>query len=165
MADFKTYSKLILKVEGGYVNDPDDPGGETKFGISKRSYPKEDIKNMTPERALAIYKRDFWDAPGYGGINSEELAYKVFEMGVNVGSERASILLQEAINDLSLFNLTEDGVIGPKSLKAINSMNEELLLERFKERCKGYYTSLVSVSPKKRKYLKGWLNRVNAGFE
>lgn len=55
---------LAEKIEGGYVNDPRDPGGETKFGISKRSYPREDIKALTRDRAITIYKRDYWDKPG-----------------------------------------------------------------------------------------------------
>ena len=56
---------IVLENEGGYVNDPADPGGETKYGISKRSYPALDIKNLTVEQATAIYLRDFWQ---FGGI-------------------------------------------------------------------------------------------------
>jgi lysozyme family protein len=51
----------VLGLEGGYVNNPHDPGGETKWGISKKRYPKEDIKNLSVERAKALYKRDYWD--------------------------------------------------------------------------------------------------------
>jgi len=50
----------VLKREGGYVDDPTDRGGETKYGISKRSYPQLDIKNLTLEQALEIYRKDYW---------------------------------------------------------------------------------------------------------
>ena len=53
--------EVVLKSEGGYVNDPHDPGGETNFGISKRAYPSVDIKHLTKEGAIAIYKKDYWD--------------------------------------------------------------------------------------------------------
>ena len=55
MAEFKLAIPRVITNEGGYVNDPDDPGGETKYGISKRSYPALDIKNLTVEQATAIY--------------------------------------------------------------------------------------------------------------
>ena len=61
MAEFKAAFQLVIANEGEYVNDPQDPGGETKFGISKRSYPQLDIKNLTIDQAQNIYKTDFWD--------------------------------------------------------------------------------------------------------
>jgi len=59
--EFNKAIKFILNAEGGYVNHPKAPGGETKYGISKKSYPNYDIKNLTEEEAITIYKRDFWD--------------------------------------------------------------------------------------------------------
>ena len=58
--EFEEAIKFTLKIEGGYSNDPNDPGGETNYGISKRSYPNEDIKSMTPERAKKIYYENYW---------------------------------------------------------------------------------------------------------
>ncbi|KWT77357.1 glycosyl hydrolase 108 family protein [Candidatus Magnetominusculus xianensis] len=52
--------RFVLDAEGGYVNDPDDPGGETKYGISKRAYPSLDIKSLTIEDAKRLYRRDYW---------------------------------------------------------------------------------------------------------
>lgn len=86
--DFNKALKFVLKWEGGYSNDPRDPGGETKYGISKRSYPNEDIKNMTLERAKEIYYQNYWLKAG-----CDDLPYPfnivVFDTAVNMGRSRA----------------------------------------------------------------------------
>lgn len=79
---------LVLKFEGGYVNDPDDPGGETKYGISKRSYPNVDIRNLTPELAGTIYQNDYWGPAGCAHL-TPGMAVVVFDSAVNVGVRRA----------------------------------------------------------------------------
>lgn len=78
----------ILRFEGGYVNDPADPGGETKYGISKRAYPQLDIKNLTVEDAKAIYYRDYWLPAGCDSLPTAA-AFLVFDFAVNAGVERA----------------------------------------------------------------------------
>lgn len=102
---------LVLKHEGGYVNDPRDPGGETNFGISKKAYPHEDIAALTVERATALYHRDYWQA-----MRGDELpfglALAVFDMAVNAGTGAAIRLLQRALR------VTEDGKLGPVTLRA-----------------------------------------------
>ena len=60
--NFDVAFEKLIGHEGGYVNDARDPGGETKYGISKRAYPDEDIAGLTLERAKQIYRRDYWDA-------------------------------------------------------------------------------------------------------
>lgn len=86
--DFEKALSFVLKWEGGYSNDPRDPGGETKYGISKRSYPNEDIKNMTIERATKIYYENYWLKPG-----CDKLPFPfdiiVFDTAVNLGGRRA----------------------------------------------------------------------------
>ena len=88
MNDFDKALKFVLKWEGGYSNDPRDPGGETKYGISKRSYPKEDIKNMTLDRAKEIYYQNYWLKAG-----CDKLPFPfnivVFDTAVNMGRSRA----------------------------------------------------------------------------
>ena len=88
MKDFDKALKFVLKWEGGYSNDPRDPGGETKYGISKRSYPNEDIKNMTLARAKEIYYQNYWLKTG-----CDDLPYPfnivVFDTAVNMGRGRA----------------------------------------------------------------------------
>lgn len=108
----------IIALEGGYVNDPRDPGGETKYGISKRSYPNEDIKNLTIARAKEIYRRDYWDKCRCDEL-PPKLAYYVFDAAVNQGVKAAITLLQRTVKT------KEDGVIGPATIKAAQSANVE----------------------------------------
>ena len=95
--DFEKALKFVLKWEGGYSNDPRDPGGETKYGISKRSYPNEDIKNMTLERAKEIYYQNYWLKTGCDGLPFP-FNIIVFDTAVNMGRKRASEFLN-AYND------------------------------------------------------------------
>lgn len=81
--------EFVIGHEGGYVNDPQDPGGETKFGISKRSYPNLDIKSLTLEQAKDLYFRDYWVPAGCGSMADEAMAILVFDCAVNQGVGRA----------------------------------------------------------------------------
>ena len=94
MAKFEPAIKVVLKHEKGYSNNLKDKGGETNFGISKRSYPKTDIKNLTLGRAMHIYKRDFWIPGRYEEIHLQTIATKVFDISVNMGQKQAVRLLQ-----------------------------------------------------------------------
>ena len=86
---FEKAFDFVIGHEGGYVNDSQDPGGETKFGISKRAYPNEDIKALTIERARELYLRDYWLAAGCDNVASEPLAILMFDCAVNQGAGRA----------------------------------------------------------------------------
>lgn len=101
----------VLRHEGGYVNHPRDPGGETNFGISRRSYPREDIKGMTRARASAIYRRDFWDAVR-GDDLPAGLDLVAFDAAVNSGPARGIKWLQAGLR------VDQDGKIGPQTLAA-----------------------------------------------
>jgi lysozyme family protein len=101
----------VLGAEGGYVNNPADPGGETNWGISRRSYPDLDIAHLTWDDAKAIYRRDFWDKI-QGDKLPPPLAMIVFDSAVNNGPARAAKWLQRAVG------VTEDGIIGPATLAA-----------------------------------------------
>lgn len=98
----------LMGVEGGYVNDPNDPGGETNWGISKRSYPHVDIKNLTRDGAKAIYKTEFWDVIEADGLPGD-LAFQVFDFSVNSGISTAIRYLQRALG------VADDGKYGPVS--------------------------------------------------
>jgi len=91
--DFKKALDFTLQWEGSYVNDPDDKGGETKWGISKRAYPEVDIKNLTREEALRIYQRDYWIAAGCDSL-SYPMNVVVFDSAVNCGVARAKAWLR-----------------------------------------------------------------------
>lgn len=103
----------VLSSEGGYVNDPTDPGGETKFGISKRAYPNVDIAGLTREDAKAIYKRDYWDVI-YGAGLHEDIAFQVLDFAVNSGGSVAIQYLQRAAG------VADDGHIGPVTIATVN---------------------------------------------
>lgn len=149
---FERCIPVILRHEGGYVNHPNDPGGETKYGISKRAFPNEDIKNLTIERAKEIYKKYYWDRMGVEGIEDIQLCLHVFDHGVNAGARTSIRMLQR------LAGVKADGVIGPITLGAVNSQN---LTEKFKQERINYYTRLAERRPKLKVFLKGWINRVH----
>lgn len=156
MTVFERAVEKVLIHEGGYVNDPKDPGGETKFGISKRSYPQLDILHLTREEAVAIYWGDWWKRYGYEMIADLALAAKVFDFAVNMGASRAHKLLQEAVNRTSPADLSVDGRIGPKSLEAINNHPyPPYLLAEFRLGAISYYAGLKNAP----RYLPGWVRR------
>lgn len=146
----------VLQHEGGYVNDRKDPGGETNFGISKRSYPKLNIRALTRERAVKIYYTDWWQRYGYDMIADDDLMAKVFDFAVNMGASRAGKLLQEAVNRTSPDRLTVDGILGPLSIEAVNNHpNPPLLLAEVKLGAIAFYAGLKNAP----RYLLGWVRR------
>lgn len=121
---FSDAIEFIFEHEGGYSNDPKDPGGETKFGISKRAYPMLDIKNLTEDEAREIYRRDYWDACNIESL-PEQLRLAVFDCAINQGPARAVTFLQTALN------LKPDGKLGPVTSQAAHQANPEKTLEKF----------------------------------
>lgn len=149
----------MLSYEGGYTNDPADPGGETNFGISKKSYPDLDIKNLSREQAIEIYYRDFWQKYRYCELQDEDIASKVFDLSVNMGPGIAHAHLQFAVMFSSMMTLRVDGIIGPKTIKAVNTHPvPTLLLAKLKLRAVKYYADL-GLDTGKVKYLRGWIYR------
>lgn len=96
--NFDKAIEFVLKWEGGYVNHPDDPGGETKYGISKRAYPDLDVANLTLDDAKVIYKRDYWDKAECDGLETH-LAMIVFDTAVNCGVNKAKEFFKKAKED------------------------------------------------------------------
>ena len=156
---FEYAVNLALAHEGGYVNDQDDMGGETKYGISKRSYPDIDIASLTIEQAKAIYRRDFWEKHRYNKIINITLAAKIFNIAINIGPRRANRLLQRALAATGKRNIIEDGILGIVSLTAVNSVDPLALIEAFKLETANYYKAIVVVRKDQSKFLKGWLDR------
>lgn len=149
MAKFEDAIGTVLKNEGGYVNNPADPGGETKYGISKRSYPNVDIKNLTEDEAKEIYKRDFWK---FDGIDSQEVATKIFDAMVNMGSRAIKFAQQ-------LVGTVVDGKYGAKTEAAINAQDPVEFLKAYRDKMEQFYRNLVLADPSKAQFLKGWLRR------
>lgn len=177
MSTFQNAIGIILRHEGGYVNNPNDPGGVTNFGISLRflsQHPDigdfdhdgdvdaEDIKNLTPEQASTIYKNLWWDEFNYGNINSQQVATKTFDLSVNMGAKRAHMLLQTAVNNAFGLKLTVDGALGNASFSTLNSIGDEHipdLITAFCDATWAYYQSLIAKNPKLQVFAKGWKNR------
>ena len=122
----KTFNEIIEQVlehEGGYVNDPNDLGGETKYGITKRFYPELNIKELTEEKAKQIYKDDYWDKNRVESL-PQNLWHIFFDMCVNMGRRTAVKILQRAANSKGR-GIDVDGGMGPATLKALKGIETE----------------------------------------
>ena len=153
MSKFDEIIEVVLEHEGGYVNDPKDPGGETNFGIAKRSNPDVDIKNLTKAEASLIYKTKYWDKNKVESL-PEELWHIYFDCCVNMGKSRAVKILQQAANGKGA-NIDVDGGLGPNTLKAISNVE----LERVRAYRVKYYADLVTRKPDLEKFYFGWYKR------
>lgn len=157
---FEHAARYTLEEEGGFSDDPDDPGKETKYGISKRSFPEIDIHSLTKEDAKNIYRDVYWEKPGFSKIPDDTLAVKTFDTGVNMGTRAAGRLLQRALNDVSPeLQLTDDGHVGPKTLAATTRVDAQDLLNAYVKRIKKRYGDVVEARPTSAKYLRGWIKR------
>lgn len=125
MANFERAVQHTLDLEGGYVNDPADPGGRTIYGISERSFPEEwSIGPPTLQRAKEIYKLNFWNPLNLDTFVNQSVALEVFDTAVNCGPRKAGEFLQVAYNFFAVKKglppLVVDGAIGPKTIRAVN---------------------------------------------
>ena len=154
--------ETILHHEGGYVNHPKDPGGETNLGVTKRVYEEwggtKDMKDLTVEDVAPIYKKKYWDKIKGDNLPSG-LDLCVFDFGVNAGPGRAAKYLQTMIGTVA------DGGIGPNTLKAVESYVEKMGLQEaiteYQSRRQDYYESLSTFST----FGKGWTRRVRETTE
>lgn len=147
--NFDNAFKLVIESEGGYVSDPRDPGGETKYGISKRAYPNVDIKNLTIDQAKQIYLRDYWNKLQLDRL-PDVIRFDLFDAAVNSGLMTSAKLLQRACN------VQDDGIIGSRTVDAANAMNP-LILDK---RLSGYrllYICDIKTFPT---FGRGWVRRV-----
>ncbi len=174
MADFNAFFSTMLKHEGGFVNDPVDPGGATNKGVTMGTFKNcaqqylgieptlENLKALTDEQAGKIYKPLYWDKVHGDDIELQELANIVFDFQVNAGGN-ASKLLQRVLNDLGATPpLAVDGAIGPGTMKALKALDQKEVYRRYKQGRIDYYQDLVAKRPSLAKFLKGWFNRVNS---
>lgn len=157
---FQRCIQFVVREEGGFVNDPKDPGGATKYGISMRSHrtdigdldrdgdiDADDVKLLTVDQAIDIYADEYWS-----GIRGEELpepmALALLDTAVNCGIGRAIRLLQRAVG------LKEDGIFGPATLSQAKTFGSatKLLQER-----RRFYRSLPGFA----RYGNGWTARVS----
>ena len=163
----KIFDKIIehvFEIEGGFVDDPKDPGGKTKYGISQKTFPHLEIEKLTKEQAADIYRKHYWDPyPFFEEIKSPQVVLKLYMAGINMGQKSANICLQRAVRSFKY--LDADGIIGPKSLEAINSIPHKELIPAFNSECAGRYRMLCAKNPSLRKFLRGWINRAYMRFK
>lgn len=144
----QAFAKL-LGAEGGYTCNAADPGGETKFGISKRSYPNIDIKALTQEQAKSIYMHDYWQ-PLQLELLPVEVRYDLFDAAVNSGNRQAVKFLQKAAG------VVDDGIIGTITLNACKNLPGFVLSAKFN----GYRLQFMSALPAWKDFGRGWANRI-----
>jgi len=153
MKDFNEIIEKVLEHEGGYVNDPKDLGGETKYGITKRFYPDIDIKNLTIEQAKDIYKSDYWDRNKVESL-PQNLWHIYFDMCVNMGKRTAVKVLQRAAVNKGK-NIEVDGGLGPMTIGALKGVE----LDRVRAFRVKYYVDLITARPEQEKFYLGWFRR------
>lgn len=164
--NFEVAFKATIGHEGGYVNDPVDKGGETNFGISKRAYPDEDIKNLTLDRAKELYYKDYWVKQSCHLLEGyPDIAIEIFDTSVNMGVGRGGKIFQEALN-LSNRNRKDfndigvDGSIGAKTISAFRSCKKKRMLFNVMNILQGeFYINLMRKNPTYEKYV-GWFDRI-----
>lgn len=154
MASFDIAVEKTLAYEGGYVNDPKDPGGETNFGISKRSYPNVDVKNLTKAQAKEIYRRDFWNAVQGDAVKNQAAANSVFDMAVNAGPGTAKKMANKAAS-----------ISGKASYLDLNELQGGAFNTIFGKLRIAYYRALAAKRPSSAKFLKGWEKRAKGFFQ
>jgi lysozyme family protein len=158
---FERLVGMILNHEGGYVNDPVDPGGETKYGISKRTYPYVDIKNLTVDQAKDIYYRDWWKPLRCPEIKHDRIAQKHLDTSINVGPRNGVRILQRALCDVGEA-VVVDGIIGPKTLAATNRTDPDKLLATMRYQQAQFYKRIINRNPELARFERGWMNRANS---
>ena len=150
--NFDECLKMLLHHEGGYVNHPKDPGGETNLGVTKRVYEKwggtKDMKDLTVEDVAPIYKKEYWDRCKCDDLASG-LDYVVFDWAVNSGTGRSAKAVQK------ICGAAQDGAIGPKTLALVNGQNTEYMIEQFGKIRQEFYESLKTFDT----FGKGWTRR------
>ena len=169
MRPFEDFVNIIIEHEGGYVNDKDDKGGATKYGISLRFLKSievcdgdidddgdvdiDDIKKLTISESKELYKKYFFDKMLLSQIKDDLASLHIFDHGVNAGTGTAVKLAQRIVK------CKEDGIMGKKTITAINEYKNSFVLE-YKNLREIYYATIVAKNPINKKFFNGWINRV-----
>lgn len=171
--------KMVLKHEGGYANIKGDSGGETYMGIAKNSHPNwrgwkilDQYKPLKRNQIIDdkelntlvydVYEDDYYNPLKIYKINDLMISAHLMCHGVNAGNKSAAKLIQKSINNVYCTNISVDGIIGSNTLKYINMQDKivDLANEFIKQR-ETFYNNIVKSKPSQKKFLKGWLNRIN----
>ena len=166
MADPNVAIAAVLEHEGGFVDDPADPGGATNFGITQADLDAgalqvqpapagQDVRTLTAEAAAAWYREHFWSR-ALGAIADQALANKLFDMMVLAGPETAKRILQD------LVGAPADGCLGPRTVTLVNARDAGTLLAQFQAAMAAHFRAIAEKHPGEEKFLQGWINRVNS---
>ena len=169
MSNFNKTMVKVFRHEGGYVNDRQDPGGATNFGITHRTLAKWRKEKITPfqvkamkkEEAKDIYRFHYWNRMRLDDIEDDDVAGAIMDMGVNSGTKQGIKILQRALNDVSQGRKTlkVDGIIGLNTIRATNSAPSNLLLAAFFLERARFYVGICKRRPASRKFLYAWMRR------
>lgn len=165
MADYKILKPFILKWEGGFVNDPNDSGGATNKGVTLATFRRykgasatvDDLKAITDEDWDAIFKTMYWDKVKADEINSQAVANLFVDWYWMSGTNAIKYVQR-------LIGTTEDGIVGKQTLARLNAKGESLVLGIYNYR-KDFYHRIVANRPTQKRFLRGWINRLNALME
>lgn len=161
MADVKISIQKTLVNEGGFVDNPNDSGGATKYGITQIDLDewlgvgKMNVRDLGEDQAAGWYEKKFSN-PLYCQIEAQAVCDKIFDMGVLFGVGTAIRILQ-----LSL-DVQEDGLFGPKTLAETNATSPDGLLKVYKTNLVTHAFNIATANPKDRIFLNGWGRRINA---
>jgi lysozyme family protein len=137
----------------GYVNDPEDRGGETKYGVAANANPGVDIARLTWAEALEIYYKKYWLAGGCHLLPAR-VASMHLDGCINHGVIRASKFLQQIVG------VPQDGIVGPGTARAVAEMDELDVCNRLAARREEFYHAIVINKPSQARFLNGWMNRI-----
>lgn len=170
MASFADALPFLLSHEGGFVDDPTDRGGATKYGITQSALDSFRLQNpdldmprsvadLTEDEAVVIYHADYWM---FDDFDSQKVATKVLDLAANMGLRRGIKILQEAVGAAGGPELVFDGLLGPKTVQAVNACDEAKLLYELCELAAERYKQIAVNDPSQLKFLKGWLSRAES---
>ncbi|MBI5329333.1 MAG: hypothetical protein HZB71_01860 [Betaproteobacteria bacterium] len=162
----------VLKKEGGYVNNPADRGGPTKFGITQATLSKfleravsvDEVKNLDIGTARDIYELRYYRQPRIDKL-PQAIQPFVFDCAVNHGPRRAIQFVQQVCNEAGLGPLASDGQMGPKTKAVADACYEmmgEWMVAALVEERRMFYLAIVDHDPSQKTFIKGWLARANS---
>ncbi len=156
MANFEQAVVKTLIHEGGakITDDPNDRGGLTRYGISQRSYPNVDIRNLSETQAKEIYKADYWDKIQGDAINDQAIAEAIFDTAVNMGPRTTARLVQLALDIEPV-----DGIIGNQTVASLQQVNNGSFIAQFTLAKIARYVAICQRNSSQRRFLLGWINR------
>lgn len=162
MDRFEKFLDYIFEVEGGFTDDENDRGGTTNFGITEEEAREfgyaGDMRNLTKDFAKNIYLKKYYLGNKLDKVINNKVALSIFDWAVNSG--RRGIKKAQIVANKFGANLIVDGIVGNKTLEAINNINPEAFLKEYHEMQRTFYKNLVAKDITQEDFLKGWLNRV-----